>query len=82
MSATFRYPSWQEPVFLAATELDPKKAQEKVTVAIQAIQRRRKELQGVPGNRVESAALDDAMSTLNERGLILRNSVTFGRVGP
>jgi hypothetical protein len=73
MSA-FRYPSWQEPVFLAAMESDPKKVQEKVTTALQAIRRRRKELQDIPDNRVEGAALDDALSTLNELKLVLRNS--------
>jgi hypothetical protein len=59
-----RYPAWQEPVLLAMMEFDPQKQQEKINVALQAIEARRTELYGDADPHEERLALQDAVKTL------------------
>jgi hypothetical protein len=59
------YPSWQEPVRLAVMEFNPNKLEEKILVALQAIEARRAELQADPAAHPEERlALQDAVNTI------------------
>jgi len=59
-----RFPLWQEPVRLALVETDPDELQDKITLALQAIELRRTELDGDPDHHDERLALEDATNLL------------------